>query len=249
MLPPLSSAPSRLLPRRTVASATAATASSPSPAPSPAGGHGHRPLRYAVLGAGFAGLSVAWHLLKVTLHFPSSSSLPVGDTTSRNRLNRRWPDFNFQHSPRDSRVSVDIYDENGVGGGASGVSGGLLHPYSPKGPSSIVSTKPSESHWFRTPPMATQRMTWHPAYFISVMRLNSLLTTVKLLWRGAEFWKESMDLLRSAEQANRTMGSDTTNEDDNLIWRRQCIHYIFAATVICSPLLLVSTCYIFKESF
>ena len=31
-------------------------------------------------------------------------------------------------------MSVDIYDENGVGGGASGVSGGLLHPYSPKGP-------------------------------------------------------------------------------------------------------------------
>lgn len=30
-------------------------------------------------------------------------------------------------------MSVDIYDENGVGGGASGVSGGLLHPYSPKG--------------------------------------------------------------------------------------------------------------------
>jgi len=72
-------------------------------------------------------------------------------------------------------VSVDIYDENGVGGGASGVSGGLLHPYSPK---------------------------------------------VKLLWSGAEFWKESMDLLRSAEQANRTTGSDITNGDDNLIWRR-----------------------------
>ncbi|XP_002441935.2 uncharacterized protein LOC8082768 isoform X1 [Sorghum bicolor] len=142
MLPPLSSAPSRLLPRRTVASATASSPS-PSPPPSRAGGHSRRPLRYAVLGAGFAGLSVAWHLLK--------------------------------HSPRDSRVSVDIYDENGVGGGASGVSGGLLHPYSPK---------------------------------------------VKLLWSGAEFWKESMDLLRSAEQANRTTGSDITNGDDNLIWRR-----------------------------
>ncbi|PWZ17678.1 hypothetical protein Zm00014a_027795 [Zea mays] len=129
MLSPPSFAPSHIVPnltlysRRTVASAAAATAASPSPA----GGHGRRPLRYAVLGAGFAGLSVAWHLLK--------------------------------HSPRDSRVSVDIYDENGVGGGASGVSGGLLHPYSPK---------------------------------------------VKLLWRGAEFWKESMDLLRSAEQANGT---------------------------------------------
>uniref|UniRef100_A0A7N0RG48 FAD dependent oxidoreductase domain-containing protein n=1 Tax=Kalanchoe fedtschenkoi TaxID=63787 RepID=A0A7N0RG48_KALFE len=57
-------------------------------------------LRYAVLGAGFAGLSVAYHLLK--------------------------------HSPRDSRIRVDIYDEVGLGGGASGVSGGLVHPYSPK---------------------------------------------------------------------------------------------------------------------
>jgi hypothetical protein len=58
----------------------------------------------------------------------------------------------------------------------------------------------------------------------SVMRLNSLLTTVKLLWRGAEFWKESMDLLRSAEQANGTSVSNTTSQDDNLIWRRQCMH-------------------------
>lgn len=30
-------------------------------------------------------------------------------------------------------LSVDVYDEVGIGGGASGVSGGLLHPYSPKG--------------------------------------------------------------------------------------------------------------------
>ncbi|XP_048323536.2 uncharacterized protein LOC107427083 isoform X2 [Ziziphus jujuba] len=61
--------------------------------------HHHPPLRYAVLGAGFAGLSVAWHLLTVA---------------------------------KDLNVCIDIYDEFGVGGGASGVSGGLLHPYSPK---------------------------------------------------------------------------------------------------------------------
>lgn len=60
----------------------------------------HRPLRYAVLGAGFAGLSVAWHLLK--------------------------------ESPKDLSLHIDLYDEAGIGGGASGVSGGLLHPYSPK---------------------------------------------------------------------------------------------------------------------
>ncbi|KAK9078820.1 hypothetical protein SSX86_002878 [Deinandra increscens subsp. villosa] len=59
-----------------------------------------RSLRYAVLGAGFAGLSVAWHLL--------------------------------EHSHTDLHVCVDVLDEIGVGGGASGVSGGLLHPYSPK---------------------------------------------------------------------------------------------------------------------
>ncbi|MFQ6650913.1 hypothetical protein Gotur_022938 [Gossypium turneri] len=84
----------------------------------------HRPLRYAVLGAGFAGLSVAWHLLK--------------------------------ESPKDLNLHIDLYDEMGIGGGASGVSGGLLHPYSPK---------------------------------------------VKLLWRGAECWKECMKLLSIAEQA------------------------------------------------
>jgi glycine/D-amino acid oxidase-like deaminating enzyme len=56
--------------------------------------------RYAILGAGFAGISVAWHLLK--------------------------------ESPKELRLSVDVYDEVGIGGGASGVSGGLLHPYSPK---------------------------------------------------------------------------------------------------------------------
>ncbi|CAN7118776.1 unnamed protein product [Brassica rapa subsp. narinosa] len=58
-------------------------------------------LRYAVLGAGFAGISVAWHLLK--------------------------------DCPKELSLSVDVYDEVGIGGGASGVSGGLLHPYSPKG--------------------------------------------------------------------------------------------------------------------
>ncbi|XP_031742853.1 uncharacterized protein LOC101203097 isoform X2 [Cucumis sativus] len=59
-----------------------------------------RPLRYAVLGAGFAGLSVTWHLLKLC--------------------------------PKDVPIRIDIYDEAGIGGGASGVAGGLLHPYSPK---------------------------------------------------------------------------------------------------------------------
>ncbi|XP_024978891.1 uncharacterized protein LOC112516117 isoform X2 [Cynara cardunculus var. scolymus] len=59
-----------------------------------------RSLRYAVLGAGFAGLSVAWHLL--------------------------------EQSPIELHICIDVLDEVGIGGGASGVSGGLLHPYSPK---------------------------------------------------------------------------------------------------------------------
>ncbi|XP_024026073.1 uncharacterized protein LOC21399696 [Morus notabilis] len=58
------------------------------------------PLRYAVLGAGFAGLSVAFHLLS--------------------------------ESAKELNLCIDIYDEIGIGGGASGVSGGLIHPYSPK---------------------------------------------------------------------------------------------------------------------
>lgn len=80
--------------------------------------------KYAVLGAGFAGLSVAWHLLK--------------------------------HCPKESHVCIDVYDEVGIAGGASGASGGLLHPYSPK---------------------------------------------AKVLWRGAECWKECLKLLTVAESA------------------------------------------------
>ncbi|CAH9086784.1 unnamed protein product [Cuscuta europaea] len=64
--------------------------------------------------------------------------------------------FGICCSPKESHLFIDIYDEVGIGGGASGVSGGLLHPYSPK---------------------------------------------VKLLWRGEECWKESLNLLRIAEDA------------------------------------------------
>ncbi|KAI3972273.1 hypothetical protein MKW92_011688 [Papaver armeniacum] len=100
-----------------------------------------QPLKFAVLGAGFAGLSVVWNLL--------------------------------QHASKDSRICIDIYDEIGIGGGASGISGGLLHPYSPK---------------------------------------------AKLLWKGAECWKESLDLLNIAERANTS--KDPSIETQNLVWRR-----------------------------
>eukprot|EP00250_Pteridium_aquilinum_P003047 c13377_g1_i1 orf=260-1687(-) len=57
--------------------------------------------KYAILGAGFAGLSVAWQLLQLSTEL--------------------------------LQISVDVFDEEGIGAGASGVSGGLLHPYTPKG--------------------------------------------------------------------------------------------------------------------
>ncbi|KAJ4816389.1 FAD-dependent oxidoreductase-like protein [Rhynchospora pubera] len=100
--------------------------------------------RYAILGAGFAGLSVAWHLLK--------------------------------HTQKGSHVCVDIFDETGIGGGASGVAGGLLHPYSPK---------------------------------------------AKLLWKGAEFWKECLELLAVAEQANNAQRiKETDCVDGGIVLRR-----------------------------
>ncbi|XP_031099652.1 uncharacterized protein LOC116003849 isoform X2 [Ipomoea triloba] len=110
-----------------------------------------RPLRYAVLGAGYAGLSVVWHLL--------------------------------QHSPKEAPLFIDIYDEIGIGGGASGMSGGLLHPYSPK---------------------------------------------VKLLWKGEECWKESLNLLRIAENAKFSQSSNVEKQDhgqneNNFMVRRRGI--------------------------
>ncbi|KAL6534919.1 hypothetical protein OROGR_013594 [Orobanche gracilis] len=79
-----------------------------------------------------------------------------------------WLGICFNHGPKESHICVDIYDEVGIGGGASGVAGGLLHPYSPK---------------------------------------------VKLLWRGAELWKESLHLLNVAERAIVNDGKHATPEN------------------------------------
>ncbi|KAI5659059.1 hypothetical protein M9H77_27852 [Catharanthus roseus] len=105
-------------------------------------------LRCAILGAGFAGLSVAWHLL--------------------------------QNSCKELQLSIDLYDEIGIGGGASGVAGGLLHPYSPK---------------------------------------------VKLLWRGAECWRETLKLLQVAEDTEYCKFSGAEEEEvfQNSIVRRRGI--------------------------
>ncbi|KAF5182539.1 Fad-dependent oxidoreductase family protein [Thalictrum thalictroides] len=78
-------------------------------------------------------------------------------------------------------MHIDIYDEVGIGGGASGVAGGLIHPYSPK---------------------------------------------AKLLWRGAECWKECNKLLNIAEGAATTRKSEIVDKDldhelgEVIVWRR-----------------------------
>ncbi|KAL0427654.1 UNVERIFIED_CONTAM: hypothetical protein Slati_2940200 [Sesamum latifolium] len=95
----------------------------------------------SVLGAGFAGLSVAWNLL--------------------------------QHGSRESHLCVDIYDEVGIGGGASGVAGGLLHPYSPKGP-------------------------YHHSTCLALL----LLLAFSSFFGGAECWNETLNLLHIAEECS-----------------------------------------------
>lgn len=91
----------------------------------------------------------------------------------------------MQHSSKESVVCIDIYDEVGIGGGASGVSGGLLHPYSPKG----------SPHFF----LNWSNLLDNELYFLLFPLLVSL--AAKLLWRGAECWKESLNLLSIAEAA------------------------------------------------
>jgi glycine/D-amino acid oxidase-like deaminating enzyme len=61
------------------------------------------PRRCAVVGAGFAGVAVAWHLLY-----------------KASREGRK-------------EFHVDLFDSHGIAAGASGVAAGLLHPYTPRG--------------------------------------------------------------------------------------------------------------------
>lgn len=86
-----------------------------------------------MLGAGFAGISVAWHLLKVLNLSSLSPKLTSFFWIVTNKQMFFSSFFLLQDCPKELSLSVDVYDEVGIGGGASGVSGGLLHPYSPKG--------------------------------------------------------------------------------------------------------------------
>lgn len=51
-------------------------------------------MRIAIIGAGFCGIAVVWHLLQLNPH-----------------------------------LDIDVFDPAGIGGGASGISAGLLHPF------------------------------------------------------------------------------------------------------------------------
>lgn len=42
------------------------------------------------------------------------------------------PSLGTCYNPKELKLDVDIFDDVGIGGGASGVAGGLIHPYSPK---------------------------------------------------------------------------------------------------------------------
>ena len=69
------------------------------------------PFKIAIIGAGFAGVAAAWHVMNVISE--------DGDADSR-VINSR-------------PVQLHLYDEKGIAGGASGVAAGLLHPYTPRG--------------------------------------------------------------------------------------------------------------------
>lgn len=103
----------------------------------------------------------------------------------------------MQHNPKDLHVCIDIYDEVGVAGGASGVSGGLLHPYSPKGNSAFLFLHYS--------------LQIFPELISDGLIIKSLLP-VKPLWRGVECWKESLKLLSIAEAAVESKDANTGSQ-------------------------------------
>ena len=79
------------------------------------------PRKIAVIGAGFAGVAAAYHIL---LRCAEGLDDPPATATA-----------DASASPSSSRrpVEVHLFDEKGIAGGASGVAAGLLHPYTPRG--------------------------------------------------------------------------------------------------------------------
>lgn len=84
----------------------------------------------------------------------------------------------------------------GIGGGASGISGGLLHPYSPKGTFLIFVLL--QIYMLVCVCGCSEFLSCH---FMSIL-WNMLIGVVKPLWEGAQCWKESIKLLRIAEDAS-----------------------------------------------
>ena len=79
------------------------------------------PFKIAIIGAGFAGVAVAYHLmLRCAEGLDDSPAVPTA-TADELPTSRRRP------------VEVHLFDEKGIAGGASGVAAGLLHPYTPRG--------------------------------------------------------------------------------------------------------------------
>lgn len=84
-----------------------------------------RPRKVAVVGGGFAGVAVAWHVMN------RLAEACTRDDDSRSHSGDDDDDTNRRTRPRP--VALHLYDENGIAGGASGVAAGLLHPYTPRG--------------------------------------------------------------------------------------------------------------------
>ena len=79
------------------------------------------PFKIAIIGAGFAGVAAAYHLmLRCAEGLDDSPAAPTA-TADALPTSRRRP------------VEVHLFDEKGIAGGASGVAAGLLHPYTPRG--------------------------------------------------------------------------------------------------------------------
>lgn len=93
---------------------------------------GGRPARYAILGAGLAGLATSWHILV-------GDSLPAPPAPTPPRTEPPVSTLPPLPAPQDTvaeqggSVELRLFDAHGIAAGGSGAAAGLLHPISPKG--------------------------------------------------------------------------------------------------------------------
>ena len=80
------------------------------------------PLDIAIVGAGFAGVATAWHVVHLLATDGDGDAAPTASAV----------DPAVPAVPR-RPVRLRLFDEKGIAGGASGVAAGLLHPYTPRG--------------------------------------------------------------------------------------------------------------------